>query len=83
MIKIKVSDLMGKHKMNRKTLAELSGIHPTTVRALYRETLTRIDLETLNRLCETFDCEISDILEYIPDDDHPSRRETTVRNKGR
>ena len=39
MIKIKVSDLLGKHKMNRKQLAEAAHIRPNTVGALYDESI--------------------------------------------
>ena len=70
MIKIKVSDLLGKHKMTRKQLAEKADIRPNTVSNLYDETIQRFDKTMLNNLCKVFDCEISDILEYVPDDDN-------------
>lgn len=69
MIKIKVSELMGKHKMNRKQLSELTGIRPNTVSMLYDETIKRVDIEMLNKLCKVFDCKIEDILEYIEKND--------------
>lgn len=67
MIKIKVSDLLGKHKMNRKQLAEAAHIRPNTVGALYDESIQRLDKDMLNNLCKVFNCTISDILEYVPD----------------
>ncbi len=67
MIRIKVSDQLGKHKMNRKQLALAANIRPNTVSALYDETIQRLDKDMLNNLCKVFNCEISDILEYIPD----------------
>ena len=68
MIKIKVSDLLGKHKMTRKQLAELASIRPNTVSSLYDESIQRLDKDMLNNICKTFDCTISDVLEYIPDE---------------
>ena len=68
MIRIKVSDLLGKHKMSRKDLSNVTSIRPNTVSALYDETIKRIDVEMLNKLCEAFECQVSDILEYVPDD---------------
>lgn len=68
MIKIKVSELLGKHKMSRKALSELTGIRPNTVSALYNETIKRIDIEMLEKLCKVFDCPLHDIIEYIPDE---------------
>lgn len=31
MIKIKISDLLGKHKMTQKALSEITGIRPATI----------------------------------------------------
>ena len=68
MIKIKLSDLLGKHKMSQKSLAEIAKIRPATVSKMYYEEVKRIDISQLNNLCKAFNCEISELLEYIPDD---------------
>ena len=68
MIKIKLSDLLGKHKMTQKSLAELTGIRPATISQMYYEETRRIDVKHLNNICKVFDCEISELLEYIPDE---------------
>lgn len=67
MIKIKLSDLLGKHKMTQKALAEMTNIRPATVSKMYYEEIKRIDVKHINNICKAFDCEISDLLEYIPD----------------
>ena len=67
MIKIKLSDLLGKHKMSQKSLAEIAKIRPATVSKMYYEEVKRIDIRHLNNICAAFNCEISDLLEYIPD----------------
>lgn len=67
MIKIKLSDLLGKNKMTQKALAELAHIRPATVSKMYYEESKRIDIRQLNNICSVFQCEISDLLEYIPD----------------
>lgn len=67
MIRIKLSELMGKEKMTRKRLAELTGIRPNTIGDLYREDVRKIDIHTLNKLCEIFDCKVGELLEYVPD----------------
>ncbi len=66
MIKIKLCELMGREKMTRKKLSELTGIRPNTIGDLYREDVKKIDLGTLDKICEVFDCETSDVIEYIP-----------------
>ena len=67
MIKIKLSDLLGKNKMTQKALAEMTNIRPATVSKMYYEEVKRIDVKHLNNICRAFNCEISDLLEYIPD----------------
>ena len=67
MIKIKLSDLLGKHKMTQKALADMTGIRPATVSKMYYEEVKRIDVKQLNNICKVFNCEISELLEYIPD----------------
>ena len=68
MIKINLSSLLGQHKMNQKTLSNLTGIRPATISKMYYEEIKRIDIKHLNNICKVFDCEISELLEYIPDD---------------
>ena len=67
MIKIKLSDLLGKHKMTQKALADQTNIRPATISKMYYEESKRIDINHLNNICKAFDCEISELLEYIPD----------------
>ena len=67
MIKIKISDLLGKNKMTQKCLSEMTGIRPATISKMYYEEAKRIDVKHLNNICKAFNCEISDLLEYIPD----------------
>ena len=67
MIKIKLSDLLGKHKMTQKALADATNIRPATISKMYYEEAKRIDVRHLNNICKVFDCQISELLEYIPE----------------
>ena len=67
MIKIKLSELLGKKKMTRKALAELVGVRPNTIGDLYNERVKRIDLELIDNICKELDCELTDLIEYIKD----------------
>lgn len=69
MIRIKLSDLLGKHKMNQKTLSRLANIRPATVSKMYYEETKRIEINQINNICKALDCEVSELLEYIPDDE--------------
>jgi putative transcriptional regulator len=68
MIKIKLSDLLGKHKMTQKALAEATHIRPATISKMYYEEIKRIDVKHLDNICRAFGCEISELLEFIPNE---------------
>lgn len=68
MIKFKLSNLLGEHKMTQKALADITHIRPATVSKMYYEEIKRIDIKQLDSLCKAFHCEISELLEYIPDE---------------
>ena len=71
MIRIKLSDLLGKHKMSQKALSNLTNIRPATISKMYYEESKRLDIEQLNSICNVFKCEISDLFEFIPDENKP------------
>ena len=67
MIKFKLSNLLGQHKMTQKALADITHIRPATISKMYYEEIKRIDIKHLDSICKAFDCEISELLEYISD----------------
>jgi len=66
MINIKIAELMGKHKLNQKALAEITGIRPNTISALWHGTIKRLEIEQIDKLCSALNCQPGDLLEYIP-----------------
>ena len=67
MIKFKLSNLLGEHKMTQKALSEATHIRPATISKMYYEEIKRVDIKQLDNICKAFNCEISELLEYIPD----------------
>jgi putative transcriptional regulator len=57
---------MGERKMKIVDVARETGLNRNTVTLLYKETAQRIDLEALEKLCLLFECEVGDLLEYVP-----------------
>ena len=51
MIKIKISDLLGKNKMTQSSLAQQANIRPATVSKMYYEEIKRIDVKHFNNIC--------------------------------
>jgi putative transcriptional regulator len=67
MIRCHLSRLMGEHKMKVVDVARETDLHRNTITLLYNETATRVDLETIERLCRLFKCSVSDLFEFIED----------------
>ena len=67
MIRIKLSDLLGKHKMNQRCLSRLTNIRPATISKMYYEETKRITIEQIDSICKALDCEVSELFEYVPD----------------
>jgi putative transcriptional regulator len=60
--------MMGEKKLKISDLAMATNINRGTLTRLYKETITRIDIEVMNSLCMYFECGIGDLFEYKPDD---------------
>lgn len=75
MIRIKLHELLGKHKLRISDLAERTNIHSNTLYKLYNESGKRVDLEVLEKLCAYFECSLSDLIEYDEKYIRPSSRD--------
>ena len=65
MIRCHLARLMGERKMKIADVARETGLHRNTVTLLYKETAQQVDLNTIDVLCELFDCEVEDLLERV------------------
>jgi len=67
MIKCHLWKYMGENKLKISDLARATGLHRNSISLLYKEEANRVELDTINKLCEHFKCEVSDLFEYIPE----------------
>ncbi|MGM0602069.1 MAG: helix-turn-helix domain-containing protein [Bacillota bacterium] len=70
MIKNRLSILMAENDI--KTMLELSkktGLDKNTVSNWYNQKVSRFPANTIDTLCKFFDCQVGDLLVYIPDSD--------------
>lgn len=69
-IKCNIRELMAEHRIDDITeLMAKSGLSRNSINKLYRETnIETTKLETLFKLCDTFNCKLSDLIEYLPGD---------------
>jgi putative transcriptional regulator len=57
---------MGEKKLRVADVSRAIGVHRNAITLLYEESATRVDLETIDKLCDYLECKISDIFEHIP-----------------
>lgn len=67
-IRIHLGRLLGERKLRAAEVARKTGINNNTLSSLYREELSGIRFETLEKLCEFLGCSVGDLLEYVPDE---------------
>ena len=67
LIKCHLSRIMGEKKLRVADVARAVGVHRNAITLLYEETATRVDIDTINKVCSFLDCGIQDLFEYIPD----------------
>ena len=59
--------LMAEKRMNISDLHRETGLSRTLLTLMHKDELSRIDLESLNTLCNYFDCEVGDIILFQKD----------------
>ncbi len=62
LIKSNLSTLMGKNRFRIKDVHERTGLSRNTISNLYYDKATRIDYETLEKLCCLFQCDVNELL---------------------
>ena len=66
-IRINVKAQMDKNNISIYQMSKLADLKYNTIKDYYNnEPLTRFDSDVLAKMCYVLDCEISDILEYLP-----------------
>lgn len=56
-----LSTLMGKNRYSIQDVHEKTGLSRNTISNLYKDNATRIDYDTVVKLCELFECSIDDL----------------------
>lgn len=64
MIKCHFSKVLGEQKLKISDVARDTGINRGTLTRMYHETLVRIDLETINTLCDYLSVSVGELLEH-------------------
>jgi putative transcriptional regulator len=54
-------------RLKIKDIVQGTKLAPNTVSGIYNDKAARIDKDTLNKLCSFLKCDVSDLIEYVPD----------------
>lgn len=65
-IKIKLDDLIKEKGISKNKLSHRAEMQRTQINNYCKGIITRLDTDVLARLCAALECEIGDILEFVP-----------------
>lgn len=65
-IRILLSKKLGELRMTQAELARKTKIRPSTINDMYHELCDRVNLNHIDKICNVLDCDLRDILVYIP-----------------
>lgn len=82
MIRIHLSKLLGERRWTQAYLAQMTGIRSATISDIYNEVAERLNIEHLDRICEVLDCDLSDLIEYIPNKQKKTGRNLILEEHG-
>lgn len=65
-IQIHLAELIEKRGISKNKLSHRAEMQRTQINHYCNNTITRLDIDVLARLCTVLECELGDLLEFIP-----------------
>jgi putative transcriptional regulator len=65
-IRIKLDELIEKSGISKNKLSHRAEMQRTQINNYCKNNITRLDTDVLARLCTVLECQIGDLLEFIP-----------------
>lgn len=65
-IKINLAQIIEKSGISKNKLSQRAEMQRTQINHYCNNTITRLDVDVLARLCTVLNCEIGDLLEFVP-----------------
>ena len=66
MIRILLSTRLGERRWTQADLSRKTGIRANTINDLYHDIAARVSLEHLDLICESLECDLCELMVYIP-----------------
>lgn len=73
---IHLSSLLKASGMSKNKFCQKAEIQRLQLKRYIENTVTRLDIDALIRICHTLNCSISDLLEYVPPEKYNMNKET-------
>ena len=67
-IRIKLDELIQKAGISKNKLSHRAEMQRSQINHYCRGDITRLDTDVLARICTVLDCQIGDLLEFVPPD---------------
>lgn len=67
-VRINLAKLIQENGISKSKLSQRAEMQRTQLNRYCNNTITRLDIDVLARLCTVLDCEIGDLLEFVPPD---------------
>ncbi|CAM4129707.1 helix-turn-helix transcriptional regulator [Psychrobacter arenosus] len=61
--------LLAERRLKVADLIRMTGISKSTMHKIYNEQTTRIDFETMDKICEALDIDVGDLYTYVPNEE--------------
>ena len=65
-IRIKLDEFLKTSGLSKNMLSHRAQMQRSQINNYCKNQITRLDIDVLSRLCTVLDCEIGDLLEFIP-----------------
>ncbi len=65
-IRIKLAEQIEKQGISKNKLSQQAEMQRTQINNYCKMKVTRLDIDVLARLCTALQCDIADLLEYVP-----------------
>ena len=68
-VKIKLAEMIKMRGISKNKLSQRAEMQRTQLNNYCNNTISRLDIDVLGRLCTVLECEIDDLLEFVPPED--------------
>lgn len=77
-VRIKLHEIMGKRRLNQSDVSRMTGISIQSIGKIFHEKVKELKFETLEKLGEGLNCNISDLLEF---EEVPEKKSIVKKDK--